>query len=45
MNSIELGNFKAFKNIIDSLGGVDIDVEKDMYIDQVCRDNQIHQKM
>ena len=22
-----------------------IDVEKDMYIDQVCRDNQIHQKM
>lgn len=24
-------NFKAFKSIIDSLGGVDIDVEKDMY--------------
>ena len=24
-------NFTAFKNIIDSLGGIDIDVEKDMY--------------
>ena len=35
----------AWAEAYEVIAKVFIDVEKDMYIDQVCRDNQIHQKM
>ena len=34
----------AWAEAYEVIAKVFIDVEKDMYIDQVCRDNQIHQK-
>ena len=35
----------AWAEAYEVIAKVFIDVEKDMYIDQVCRDNQIHQRM
>ena len=35
----------AWAEAYEVIAKVFIDVEKDIYIDQVCRDNQIHQKM
>ena len=35
----------AWKEAYEVIAKVFIDVEKDMYIDQICRDNQIHQRM
>ena len=35
----------AWGEAYEVIAKVFIDVEKDMYIDQVCRDNQIHQRM
>lgn len=35
----------AWAEAYEVIAKVFIDVEKDMYIDQICRDNQIHQRM
>jgi nitric oxide dioxygenase len=35
----------AWKEAYEVIAKVFIQVEKDMYIDQICRDNQIHQRM
>ena len=35
----------AWAEAYEVIAKVFIEVEKDMYIDQVCRDNQIHQRM
>ena len=35
----------AWAEAYEVIAKVFVDVEKDMYIDQICRDNQIHQRM